>query len=124
MLEAAQTEGLDVDRLSFTGCLRILAGAAAGVRQRDPGAAGAVVPAAAGRDGAGAHRAAPQPGQPARRQAQDVEVREEAPGASRPTTLEETLCRDSGYYLTSGIVLKGHPRSDAVKVRGVDPGYP
>ena len=24
MLEAAQTEGLDVDRLSFTGCLRIL----------------------------------------------------------------------------------------------------
>src|SRR6266849_4883226 len=61
---------------------------------------------AAGGAGAGAYRAAPQPGQPARHQTQDVEVAQKTPRTSSWTALEENLCGNSGYNLTNGIVLK------------------
>jgi hypothetical protein len=44
-------------------------------------------------------RAATQPGESARGETADVEIRQETPGTSRPTAFEENLCRVSGYHL-------------------------
>ena len=71
MLEAAQQESLDVDRLSFTGCLQIL-------QARLP-ECDSITPQGLNRwyqllleEMAQEPRAAPQPSQPPRSQTQDV----------------------------------------------------
>ena len=105
MLEAAQQESLDVDRLSFTGCLQILQARLPECDSIDSAASERMVSTAAGGDGTRAHRTAPQPSQPPSGQTQDVQVRQETSGTPTPTALAENLCRDCSYYLTNGIGL-------------------
>src|SRR4029077_3104105 len=78
----------------------------AGMRQLHADPVGGMVSPALGGDGTGAHRATPQPREPARGQTQNVEVRQKATRASPPTSLNENLCRDSGYHLTNGIGVR------------------
>ena len=115
MLEAAQRENLDVDRLSFTGCLQILQARLPECDSTTSAASGPMVSTAAGGDGPRAGRAAPQPSQPACSQTQDVQVRQETPGTSAPTALEENLCRDCSYYLTNGIGAKQVRKSNLTR---------
>ena len=106
MLEAAQQESLDVDRLSFTGCLQILKSGYRECDSIDPQGLNRwyrLLLAEMAQEQPGA---TPQPSQPPRGQTQDVQVRQETSGTSTPNALEENLCRDCGYYLTNGIGLK------------------
>ena len=96
--QAAAAEGLDPDRLSFVGALRIL-------RYRLPECAGiegagvgAVVRGVGVGGGAGTQPAAPQPDQPARGQAEDVEVGQSV-RMHCSTSVDENLSGDSSYYL-------------------------
>ena len=105
MLEAAQQESLDVDRLSFTGCLQILQARLPECDSIDPQGLNRwyrLLLAEMAQD----RGATPQPSQPPRGQTQDVQVRQETSGTSTPNALEENLCRDCGYYLTNGIGVR------------------
>ena len=96
MFEAAETAGLDPDRLSFVGCFQVLRCRLPECDSTTPAVRGVVSRRALG-DARGADRAAPQPDQPACDQAEDVEMEEETTRASTPSALEENLCGSCGY---------------------------
>ena len=92
MLEAAQRENLDVDRLSFTGCLQILQARlpecdSTAPQRLDQWYDLLLAELVQERVEPRRNRVNPRV---VRRE--DLQVRQETPGASGPTALEENLC--------------------------------
>ena len=109
MLEAAQDIQLDADRLSFTGCFRIL-------QCRLPECDGQ-----SASDVQNWYRAVLQEMRedilpprrnrinPLRHQTQDVEVAQEATRAPTTRVVPQVLCRNSGYENMNGIAFRRPP---------------